>query len=120
MEDGFRDWAQAGLAVHERLFEDPVLRNNLGWADEVVVAGGSFFHLLSSRNRLNSIPGSIKLHPYPKKGPHYRPPKAWRKSMALRAGNASEFCEGPEKLWFEAKHLVSMKSNVVLDRGCLP
>ena len=35
------DWVQAGLAVREALFEDPVLRNNLGWAGEVEVVGGS-------------------------------------------------------------------------------
>lgn len=34
------DWVQAGLAVREKLFEDPVLRNNLGWASEVDTAGG--------------------------------------------------------------------------------
>ena len=34
------DWVQAGLAVREKLFEDPVLRNNLGWSGETVTAGG--------------------------------------------------------------------------------
>ena len=47
----------------------------------------------------------------PKKGPRYHPSKEWRELMASRAGNASEFCEDPDKLWFEVKHSVSMKSN---------
>jgi len=37
------DWVQAGLAVRETLLEDPVLRNNLGWACKVDVVGGPFF-----------------------------------------------------------------------------
>ena len=65
------------------------------------------------RHNLIFIPGSVKLCPYvvPKKGPRYRPSKVWRELMASRAGNASEFCEDPEKPWFEAKHSVSVKSS---------
>ena len=107
------DWVQAGLAVREKLFEDPVLRNNLGWAGEVDAAGGSLSTFQSRRNCLIRTLGSIKLCPYviPKKGRHYRPSKVWHELMASRAGNASEFCEDPEKPWFEVKHSVTMKSN---------
>ena len=31
--------------------------------------------------------------------------------MASQACNASEFCENPDKMWFEAKHSISMKSD---------
>ena len=107
------DWVQAGLAVREKLFEDPVLRNNLGWAGEVVAAEGLLFLFLLRRSHSIHIPGSIKLCPYvvPKKGPRYRPSKLWRESVASGASNASEFCEDSEKPWFEVKHSVSMKSN---------
>ncbi|KAF9780464.1 hypothetical protein BJ322DRAFT_1128850 [Thelephora terrestris] len=90
------DWVQAGIAIREKLSEDPVLRNNLGWAGEAAMSGGS-----------------IKLSPYvvPKKGPRYRPSKTWRELMASKAGNASQFCEDPEQPWFEVKYSVSMKSN---------
>jgi len=37
------DWVRAGLAVREALFEDPVLRNNLGWAGEAEAVGGCCF-----------------------------------------------------------------------------
>lgn len=47
----------------------------------------------------------------PKKAPCYRPSKVWHELMASRACNASEFCEDPDKLWFEVKHLISMKSD---------
>ena len=106
------DWVQAGIAVREKLFEDPVLRNNLGWAGEVNAAGGSSFSPLSRYTSLICIVGSIKLSPYvvPKKGPRYRPSKAWQDLTASSARNAFEFCEDPEQPWFEVKHSVS-KSN---------
>jgi hypothetical protein len=71
------------------------------------------FHLLSRCDHLIHILGSIRLCPYvvPKKGPRYRPSKTWRESMASGATNASEFCDDSEKLWFEVKHSVSMKSD---------
>ena len=70
-------------------------------------------HFPPRRGHLICIPGSIKLCPYvvPKKAPRYRPSKPWRESMASGASNASRFCEDPEKLWFEVKHSVSMKSD---------
>ena len=70
-------------------------------------------HFPPRRGHLIYILGSIKLCPYvvPKKAPRYRPSKLWRESMASGASNASEFCEDPEKPWFEVKHSVSMKSD---------
>ena len=106
-------WTQAGLAVRERLFADPVLRNNLGWAGEVAVVGGSFVFISHWPSHSFRVPGSIRLSPYvvSKKAPRYRPSKVWCELMASRAHNASGFCEDPNKLWFEAKHSISMKSD---------
>ena len=103
------DWVQAGIAVREKLFEEPVLRNNLGWAGEAKVARGSSFLPLSGCTFLICVTGSIKLAPYvvPKKGPRYRPSKAWHELSASSAHNAFEFCEDPARLWFEVKHSVS-------------
>ena len=52
----------------------------------------------------------------PKKAPRYRPSKVWRELTALKAENASEFCNDPEKPWFEVKYMVSTKSN---DQCCV-
>lgn len=62
---------------------------------------------------LTCVPGSIALSPYvvPKKGPRYRPSKAWRELIASRASNAPRFCEDPEQPWFEVKYSISAKSN---------
>ena len=107
------DWVQAGIAVREKLFEDPVLQNNLGWAGEVEIAGGLSFSPLSRQTCFIRITGSIQLSPYvvPKKGPRYRPSRVWHELMAPSARNASEFCKDPEQRWFEVKQPVLMKSN---------
>ena len=53
------DWVQAGIAVRETLFNEPVVRNNLGWAGEIDIAGGLLFlshwNEFDLRSRLYSI-----------------------------------------------------------------